>query len=294
MRRLDVFATAAEAGSFAAAAGRLGIEQPSVSAHVRALEAELGQLLFDRQRGRAARLTAAGEALLGHARAVLGNAAHLTAEAEAERRAAEQRVVLACQRLVAHFVLPARLADFASRHPDIELAIRTSTQEEVLAQLRGGSVDLGCFLGNAPQAGIASQRIGTERLLLVAAPSHPLAGRRIAPGDLVGEAFVRGSRQSVLGREFDAMLRDRGIPRTRTVAQTTEYAMARELVAAGAGLMIALMSGIGPDLARGVLVELQLDAAPMAIGVHLGTPRGREPSRAAQRLAEALCASRTV
>jgi molybdate transport repressor ModE-like protein len=288
MRRLDVFATAAEAGSFAAAAARLGIEQPSVSDHIRALEAELGQALFDRRRGRAARLTPAGEALLAQARRMLGDAAQLAAAAEAGRQAAGQRVVVACQRLLAHFVLPGPLAEFARRHPGIELAIRTSTQEEVLARLREGAVDLGCFLGQRALDGVDSRRIGTERVVLVAAPGHPLAGRRVAPGDLVGQAFVRGSRQSLVGREFDGMLRERGVLRTRTVAQTTEYAMARELVAAGAGVMIALLRGVRADLASGALVELQLDAAPMAIGVHLGMPRGRAPSAAARCLAEAL------
>lgn len=291
MRRLEVFAAAAEAGSFAAAADRLGIQQPSVSAHVRALEAEFGQPLFERRRGRSANLAPAGEILLDHARAVLGTANRLSAEARAQRAAAARRVALACQRLVAHFVLPARLAAFARAHPGIELAVRTGSQAEVLSALAEGSVDLGCFLGNRPPRGLRVARIGTESLLLVAAPGHPLAGRRLRPADLDGQRFVRGSARSLLGREFDAMLRGLGIGRWCIAAQTTEYAMARELVIAGAGLMLALASGVRADLANGALVELDIEAPPLAIGVYLGLPEGRPMPPAARELAAALGAA---
>ena len=62
-RRLSVFKSVVERGGFNAAAAQLGIAQPSVGAHIRALESQIGQPLFHRQRGSRPRLTKAGEAL---------------------------------------------------------------------------------------------------------------------------------------------------------------------------------------------------------------------------------------
>src|SRR5262249_34847387 len=70
-RRLTVFKQVVDLGGFNAAASRLGIAQPSVGAHIRALEDRVGQPLFYRHRGARPRLTKAGETLYAFAVEVL-------------------------------------------------------------------------------------------------------------------------------------------------------------------------------------------------------------------------------
>lgn len=293
VRRLEVFVAAAEAGSFVAAAERLGIEQPSVSQHVRALEAELGQALFERRRGRpAARLTEAGQALLARAGDLLRDARMLTEEADRQRRAAEGRVVLSCQRLVANFVLPVPLAEFARLRAGTQLTIRTANQAEVYDDLLSGAADLGCFLSNEPPAGLPSEKIGEERLALVAAPGHPLAAlsrtRRVAPAEVAAHAFVRGPTSSLLGQELDRMLAGIGVARTPVASRTTEYNMGRELVAAGIGVLFTLRKGVRADLERGALEEIRLDAPELKIDLRQAFSPRRAPSAAALLLADHL------
>ena len=67
-RRLSVFKAVADHGGFNLAADRLGIAQPSVGAHIRALERQVGQPLFHRRRGQRSQLTKAGETLYAIAR----------------------------------------------------------------------------------------------------------------------------------------------------------------------------------------------------------------------------------
>ena len=66
-RRLSVFKSVIDAGGFSAAALRLGIAQPSVGAHIKALELQIGQKLFFRHRGARPQLTKAGETLQAYA-----------------------------------------------------------------------------------------------------------------------------------------------------------------------------------------------------------------------------------
>src|SRR5262245_13626548 len=70
LRQLLTFQTIAETGSFTRAAERLGYVQSNVTAHIQALEGELGVVLFDRL-GRQVRLTLAGRRLLDYAGRIL-------------------------------------------------------------------------------------------------------------------------------------------------------------------------------------------------------------------------------
>src|ERR1700748_469110 len=76
LRQLEYLIAAAEAGNFTRAADQVHVSQSGISAQIRQLERDLGAVLFDRS-GRTATLTVAGEAAIGHARAVLASAAAL-------------------------------------------------------------------------------------------------------------------------------------------------------------------------------------------------------------------------
>src|SRR2546429_6569729 len=96
LRQLEYFVAVAEEASFTRAAERVRISQSGVSAQVRQLEHEVGAILLDRS-GRTATLTAAGAALLTHARAAL-------ASAQAARQAVDDVNSLVRGRLVVGMV----------------------------------------------------------------------------------------------------------------------------------------------------------------------------------------------
>ncbi len=98
MRRLEVFVAVAECGGFRAAAVRLGMAQPSVTAHVQALELESGGSLFDRRRGRGVILTDIGQTFLRHARQMLADAAGMTSDLRRAKMDMDRCIIFACQR----------------------------------------------------------------------------------------------------------------------------------------------------------------------------------------------------
>jgi len=285
-RGLEVLVAVAETGSFAGAAQQLDIAQPSVSQHIQALERRAGAALFLRRRGRRPKLTEAGERVLAHARAMLDDAARLSEDLDGGRRSGERRIVLACQRPVANSVLPPALAGFAREHPEYELAMVAGTLDEVLAQVRDGSADLGCFLSRWPQEGVAGRVIGVERFALVAAPSHPLAGRgEVSPQELARQKFVRAAHRSGFSIHMADMLRAAGIAGTPVASRATESGMVRELTAAGVGIWCVPAKTVRRDIESGLLAELSPGGPPMTMGLWLAHDDRRPLSAAARLLA---------
>src|SRR4051794_41425089 len=70
IRQLECLVAVVDEGSFTRAARRVGITQPSLSQHIRALEDELGGALLERL-PRGVALTPAGRSLLPEARAAV-------------------------------------------------------------------------------------------------------------------------------------------------------------------------------------------------------------------------------
>lgn len=288
-RRLQVFVAIVESGSFAAAARRLGIAQPSVSAHVQSLEKETGARLFERQSGRQASLTDVGRSFLVHARELLERTAKLEADVATRAGAGAQSVSFACQRSLAHTVLRAPMAEFARAHRDIRLSARIAFQEEVIAAVRMGAADIGCLMANEDAPGLPSLLIGRLPFVIFGAPDHPLAGRkRIAPAELADHDFVGPVASSQFGQTQMRLLAGLGVERVNVVAEGTEFSLVRDLVAAGLGLGASLHASVAEDCAQGRLTLIDLDAPPLSLDVRLLLNPQRRLARPVQEFTDHL------
>jgi DNA-binding transcriptional LysR family regulator len=267
-RRLEVFVAVAECEGFAPAAKRLDISQPTVSAHMAALEAQTGMALLQRSRGRKPTLTQAGTTFLSHARQLLAEAHAMDMNMADHRIRARRRVVFACQRTIANVLMPNILATLAARHPDIELVVRIGSQEDVGADLRNGIANVGRYLANSDMDGLPSVVVGRETLVFVASPNHPLARRtRLLPADLEGQAFVGPPDSSMFGRSIKALMADIGLHKTHMVSQVTEQQLLRTLVIAGVGLCCSLEKSVQPDIKAGLLVKLPVQGKSLTLEV---------------------------
>ena len=289
VRRLQVFAAIVDCGGFAAAARRLGIAQPSVSAHVQRLEEEMQSPLFDRRSGGSARLTEAGRHLLAHARDVLASASKLEAEVGRGKAGPQHSLALLCQRTVANSVLSEAFAIFANLHRDIRMTVRIGTQEEVLEGVRGGAFDIGCMLGNVEINGLSSRFVGRQSFVVLGAPSHPLAGRKAVPPAEVSRCdFVGPPHNSLFGQTCRKLLGSVGIENMRIVSEATEFRPVRDLAVAGLGLCWSLANAARSDIEAGRLVVIDIDAPPLFIDVRQITRADHQRSEPMRRFSNFL------
>jgi len=276
VRRLTVFKAVAETGKFSEAASALGIAQPSVSAHIKALERQAGQPLFVRSPGRAPRLTRAGEAVYGYALDVVRRSEETASQLGALGAERSVAVTVAAQRSLAHGALAERLASFVHAHPQAKLVTRSETGERVLALLNAQEVDLGVFLALGPMKGLSSEVIGSEGLCLVAAPSHPLAGRQSVSPVLLSEfGFVGGISASHFAQIIGVVMRRIGVRRHLVVSEAQDAETVKELARHGAGLAWCLTSTVAEDIRTGALKPIALTVAIPALEVRWAAPPGR-------------------
>lgn len=175
IRQLEVFVEAVRDCNFARTAERLGISQPAISDHVRALERNLGAALFERRRGTTVLLTGAGERLSLEARAVLEQTASLWRRSAGH--AAQVRVRAFAGPHIFERMLRAALPDFCRAHPQIELEVVSEwPADDVAALVRRRELDLALFTAVGGRVPAEAQVVGEVPCAVVA--STRLVGRR--------------------------------------------------------------------------------------------------------------------
>jgi DNA-binding transcriptional LysR family regulator len=190
LMRLRVFIHAAESLSFSQAAKELHVTQPTVSHHIKALEKDLEQELFDR-RGGSLHITEAGRFLLPWARKLVREAYELQ-EMMAfihERIAGHLRI--ACSTTTGKYILPQFAARFHEILPHVKVSILSCTSESVVPQLMEEAANMGVVSSEACGGPLECQEFFLDHVILIAPAINPwLSGSEIEPADLINVPFI--------------------------------------------------------------------------------------------------------
>lgn len=234
-------------------AGELvGISQSGASQAIAQMESALGGKLLARER-REVNLTALGEQVLIHARAMLAQFDAIRAVADAAQGLHSGRIRLATFPSVLATVLPALISSFKRRHPGIALVALEGTDEEVEAWLAAGTVELGVVLNPAParQATI----IGRDEWMAVVPASHPLGRRSSEQGvllnELASEPFVLATGGCSVHAQ--SLVEQAGLKLSDIRVTVRDLASAAVLVREGLGVSILPESAL-PEHQRGLRV----------------------------------------
>jgi DNA-binding transcriptional LysR family regulator len=257
VRQLSYFVAVAEERQFTRAAVRVSVAQPAVSYQVRRLEAELGEALFHRDQ-RAARLTAAGEALLPHARAAI-------AAVESGRDAVASLHGLLGGTLkvgVVRAPLDRRIFEalgaFQRAHPAVEMIITEQHNAELLQALTRGEIDAAIvgITGEPLPQQVGSRVIDSEPLVVAVRPDHPLARRAsVTLGQLHDVPLVTLTRGSGLRAVLENASRQAGFT-PRILAEAGELGHLVELAAEGLGVALLPRSVVAEAEPRVAVLEL--------------------------------------
>ncbi|MCG8440946.1 MAG: LysR family transcriptional regulator [Caulobacterales bacterium] len=202
-RHIEIFHAVMETGSVSAAAGRLGVTQPSVTKTLQQAEADLGYLLFDRVKGRL-QPTEEARALaleVQRAHAALESVRQLGARL---KHGVERQLRVAATPSLGLEALPEAVARYTAEHERARFEISTQHSGDLLASLGQIShgFDLGFTFGaDGAPASVASVEIGRARLACVfRSGTMEEAGEVARMEDLRGRRVIGLNRSEPLGR----------------------------------------------------------------------------------------------
>lgn len=286
LHRLWIFVQVLESGGFSAATEKLFMSQPSISNQVRQLESSLKVTLIDRS-GARIKPTAEGEVLLEYAKRLFVLADEAVAAVAQVSGLEAGRVALGGTTTAGTYLLPAVVARFKETHPGVEFDVFVGNGAEVSKALLAGEIGIAVMMGKPSAGQLVSERLLSERLVLVAPAGHPLAGHKVAPSELAGERFLLREHGSGTRTRQDRALEAWGIT-DADHADLWGLETIKQSVMAGLGISLISEHAIVAELDAGRLVVLQLDAPIEARPVVVATRRDRLLSPAEKALLELL------
>jgi DNA-binding transcriptional LysR family regulator len=289
LEQLRVFVAVAERQHVTRAAAALNMTQSTASAALAALESRHGTRLFDRV-GRGLALNDAGRTLLPYAREVL-LAANRAEEALSDLAGLRRGTLrIGASQTVASYWLPQRMVRFSEMHPLIDLALEVQNTSQVAAAVLSGEADLGLVEGPVRSPELEVTPIATDSLALVAAASHPLAGRDVGLDDLRGERWVMREVGSGTRQVAEESLKRLGFApgEIRIALELPSNEAVISAVRTGGLLTVLSEVTVAAALATGTLVRLPIELSTRSFS--LVTHRERQQSQAAQAFARMLLA----
>ncbi|MET0791926.1 MAG: LysR family transcriptional regulator [Polyangiaceae bacterium] len=159
LERIELFLKIVDTGSVSAAGREANLTQPAVSRSLKLLEEEIGADLFDRQ-GRGLLLTAAGRALIPHARQLVQDSERARVQVQRAAKDAYFDLRVGSVDSLGTHVLPACLTRLQSSHPDLKLKLWMARTQSLIERVERGTLDLAfvAYSGPPPENAL---RVGT-------------------------------------------------------------------------------------------------------------------------------------
>jgi len=232
-----MFLAVVDNGTITRAAAASYISQPALSKAVQELEREAGAALFDRTR-QGVSLTAAGRALVPHARQVVRDVEAAQAAVTAVTGLVAGSVELACLPTLAADPAAPWIAAFRHWYPGVRVHLDAADDPlELLSLVRNGVVELGITERPADPSGLTVRRAGTQDLVAVLPPGSPIPSGPLPLTALLNWPLVVAPPGTSSRRILEEALGRRG-SRLRIAVETAQRDAIVPLVLGGAGAAV--------------------------------------------------------
>jgi LysR family transcriptional regulator, low CO2-responsive transcriptional regulator len=260
LRQLKIFEAVARHTSFSRAAEDLCLTQPAVSMQIKQLEELTGLPLFSHT-GKRFALTEAGKVLLHHSHVIISQFSEVE-KSIARLKTGVGRALRIGVITTGGYFFPRLVNAFTQRLPGVEFDLKIRCRDELVRMLGNEEIDLAVMIQAPKDPTIVAEDFAPNPFVLVASPTHPLAGRagielaRIADERLITResgSDTRGAMDIALAGRLDPS-RMMEIPSSEAIKQS---------VMAGMGISFLSAYAIWLEIQAGLLVVLDVDGFPV-------------------------------
>jgi DNA-binding transcriptional LysR family regulator len=211
-RDLKYFEVIAEEGNLGRAAERLHRTQPALTKCIDRLEEDLGAKLFEKD-GRGMRLTAAGEVLVRRTRQMAMMVEETSREMQDYAGGLQGKVRIGCLPTLAEHMMPRVFEQLLREAPAIGVSLTVAMNDNLLAALRDGELDL--VVGPMADADpdIVCEQIAEDTMVVMASEEHPIFKEPCTLATLLDYKWMLPARTVASRQWLDQTFERHGLPR---------------------------------------------------------------------------------
>lgn len=286
LTQLSYFVAAANFGSVSAAARRLNISQPSISAAIGHLEDMFGAALITRHNRHGIRLTAEGKIVLDQALKLLDQARDLEQSLGVDPRSVAGSVSLGCFDPIASYYLPALMRKLSLELPKLDVQFFLRNQPELHQSLLNNDLNLAITYDTGMWEDVSSVTLGHVSPFVLLPQGHKLSGRpSLSLADIVDEDYILIDWPESKQYQLSLFIRTGRVPHVTRYAANLE--MLRGMVAHGMGITISVTRPVGDMSYDGLpLICIPIVDSVPPQPIVLSFARDRSMTRATQAVLE--------
>lgn len=288
LKQLEAFVQVAEGGSFSKAAKELFLTQPTISAHIAALEKELNARLFVRNTKEVS-LSEDGRELYKYAKQIIDLQKKIEERFETKGAESKHCITIAASTIPAQYLLPKVLKRFNERYPDEQIKIQESDSSKVVTQIIDHMVDVG-FTGTVLEKKHCRYLPFYKDQLAVITPNTEKY-RRLREEDkgkidwILEEHLIMREEGSGTRKEAEEQLKAAGIPAEKldVIASIGNQETIKKSVRQGMGITILSRLAAADEEEAGLLLTFPIPGADAGRDINLVYNKNYQLSRSAER-----------
>jgi LysR family transcriptional regulator, regulator for genes of the gallate degradation pathway len=262
MAQLRALIALGDAGSYVAASVATGLAQPTLHRAVNDLSLALRRTLVER-RGKGIALAPGGRAVLRAFRLARAELAAGLSELAEIKGQESGRITIGAMPLSRARILPAAIAAFHARHPEVSINLIEGSWHELAEPLRDGEIDLmvGALRDPAPGNDLAQHALFDDRPVVLGRRGHPLVGGQVTLTQLTHYPWTIAAIGTPLRSSWERMFAVGGVPVPPVPIECGSVMMIRQLMIASDFLTLLSPDQVAVELEAGWL-EIICDAPP--------------------------------
>lgn len=292
LESLKMFCDVVETGSFSRAAQLNHVTQSAVSQQIRALENRYAQKLLSRS-ARQVTPTPAGERLFRGCKEILARFGEVEQEIREQSAEVVGTTTVSTIYSVGLHELQSIQVSLLKTHPKVNMRLTYRRSDQVYDDVILGAAEIGVVAYPQPRAGVDLIEFRDDKLAMICAPNHPLAGKaKVSMSALAGVPFIAFDREAPTRKAIDRMFREKNLELT-PVMEMDNVETIKRAVEMGLGISVLPAATVGHELERGSLVAKPFAEGTFTRPIGILIRKGKYLDRASQAVLDAFKANRT-
>ncbi len=275
IHHLKVFLSVFKNKSFSKSSNDLNLTQPTISAHIKAIEEEFGCKLFDRI-GRTIIPTKEAKLLYSHASVIVENIEEIKTDFGLLKKDLTGELEIGASTIPGTYIIPSLAAKFKKKYPDVYLQMVIEDSKKITDMVLSHELLLGVVGAKMDHKKTEYLPFIKDKLVLVSSPGL-LEKTKISFEELADIPFIIREEGSGTRKTMEEYLSEKGIglKSLNVVAVFGSTDAVKEAVKSGLGASIISRLAVKDQLNAGTLIEIKLNELNMIRSFYIITHKKR-------------------